>query len=148
VDDAFLVGFLEGLGYLPRDGDRPVGGDPSTFQALREVLALDQLHDEHVNGRPVGESHGLEAVEVGDVGMVEGGEEPGLAMEAGESLGVGCEGLGQKLDRDIAPEPRIGGAVHLAHAAGAEGGCDPVLSERGVDQGLVPRLILQEKLSH
>lgn len=38
----------------------------------------------------------------------------GFALEAGEPLGVGGERLRQALQRDVAPEPRVGGAKHLA----------------------------------
>ena len=48
------------------------------------------------------------------------------------------EGLGQQLDRDLAPELRVGGAVHLAHAARADRGGDPVVRERLADQGRAP----------
>ena len=44
-----------------------------------------------------------------------------LALEAGEALGVARERRGQRLDRDVAPEPRVARAVDLAHAARAEG---------------------------
>ena len=47
--------------------------------------------------------------------MVEGGEEMGLALEAGEALGVAGD-LGRKrLDGDLAAELRVGGAVDLPH---------------------------------
>ena len=62
----------------------------------------------------------LEPVDRGDVRVVEGGEEVRLALEAAEALGV-LRDLGrQHLDRDVAAEVRVGGAVDLAHAAGAE----------------------------
>ena len=37
----------------------------------------------------------------------------------------------QHLDRDLASEPRVAGAIHLAHAAGAERGDDLVGAEAG-----------------
>ena len=97
MDDALLVRLLEGLGDLLRDSDRLVDRDRPALQALREVLALDELHDEDVRLRSVGERHALEAVEVGDAGVVEGGEDLGLALEPGEPIGVGGEGLGRSL---------------------------------------------------
>ena len=99
------------------------------FEPLGEVLALDELHDEDVGLRPVRERDAVEAVEVGDAGVVERGEQLRLALEAREPIGVGSEGLGQQLQRDIAPELRVGRAVHLAHAAGADRGRDPVVGE-------------------
>ena len=64
--------------------------------------------------------------------MVERGEEAGLALEAGEALRLGGEGRGEELDSDVAAELRVGGAVHLAHPAGAQGRHDEVGSEPGL----------------
>jgi len=52
--------------------------------------------------------------------MRQGGEQLGLALEAREAIGILREGCGQRLDRDVAPEARVAGAIDLAHAAGAE----------------------------
>ena len=139
VDDALLVGFLERLGHLPRDRERLVDGHGAALQSLGEVLPLDELHDEDVGVRAAGEGRGLEAVEVGDPRVVEGGEQLRLALEAGQALGVGGNGLGQDLEGDVAPERRVGGAVHLAHPPGAERGIDAVVGQRAADQGQAPR---------
>ena len=53
-------------------------------------------------------------------GMVERRQQARLAREAGAALGVGREVRRQDLDRDVAPELAVAGAIHLAHAAGAE----------------------------
>ena len=63
--------------------------------------------------------------------MVELGQELRLALEAREALRVRGEGRGQDLDRDLALELRVGGAVDLAHAALAELGGDLVGAEAG-----------------
>jgi len=61
--------------------------------------------------------------------VVEGGEEMGLALEAGEAVGVPGD-LGRKrLDRHIAPELRVLGAVDLSHPPGPEGSQDLVGAE-------------------
>ena len=117
MDDALLVRFLE----APRRSACAMAiasssGIGAALQPIGEVLALDQLHRDDVDRGPVVEGRGLEAVELRDARMVERSEQPGLAVEAGEALGVGGEGLGQQLERDLAPEPRVGRAVHLAHA--------------------------------
>jgi hypothetical protein len=59
----------------------------------------------------------LDAVERGDAGMVQGREQPRLALEAGETVGVPGERLREGLDRDLAAEAGVTGAAHLAHAA-------------------------------
>jgi hypothetical protein len=83
VDDALVVGFLEGLGDLLRDLEGLVEGDSTARETLLEVLALDELEGEE--RPPVGL---LEPVDGGDARVIERGEEVGLAPEAGESLGV------------------------------------------------------------
>ena len=52
--------------------------------------------------------------------MIQRGEDLRLAPEPGEALGIEREGVGQHLQRDVAAEVRIAGAIDLAHAAGAE----------------------------
>jgi hypothetical protein len=48
------------------------------------------------------------------------GQRHRLALEPCEALRVLGEGLGEDLDRDVALEPHVGGAIHGAHAALAE----------------------------
>ena len=69
-----------------------------------------------------------------------------LALEAREALGVLRERGGQRLDRDVAPEPRVAGAIHLAHAARAERRDDLVGAEAGAG-GQGHRGTLTERLA-
>ena len=59
----------------------------------------------------------LEGVDGCDVGVVEGGEDLGLTLEASQALGVGCHGFGQHFDCYLTPERCVFGAVDLAHPA-------------------------------
>jgi hypothetical protein len=43
-----------------------------------------------------------------------------LALEAGKPIRIISEGSGKNLECDVAIEPRIAGAIHLAHAACSE----------------------------
>jgi hypothetical protein len=114
-------------------GDRSLADrDRPAFQALGKILAGDELHGEEVSGRPVGERRALEAVDVGDAGVVEGGEDLRLALEAGQPIGIGGEGLGKQLEGDVAAELRVRGPVDVAHPARAEGRPDQVGSEAGL----------------
>src|SRR5262245_20857511 len=54
-----------------------------------------------------------------------------LAFEPQDGGRIGGERFSQDLDRHIAIEPRIAGAIHLAHAAGPERADDLVLTEAG-----------------
>jgi len=51
--------------------------------------------------------------------MIQRGECLGLALEAGEPLGILRERLGQDLDGHLAAEMCVRGAVHLPHPADA-----------------------------
>ena len=52
-----------------------------------------------------------------------------LALESGEAFGIGGDRSRQDLDRDVAIEARVAGAIHLAHTAGAERLQDLVAAE-------------------
>ena len=68
--------------------------------------------------------------------MIEGGEEFCLALEPRESFGSLRERFRQDLQRDITIQPRVAGAIHLAHAASADFGGDFVGAEaRAGSQG-------------
>ena len=57
-----------------------------------------------------------EVVDRADVGVVEGGDGAGLALEARAAVRVGAQLGGQDLDGDRAIEARVPRLVHLAHA--------------------------------
>ena len=56
----------------------------------------------------------------GDVRVIERGEHLRFALEARQALRIGGEHLRQDLQGDVAPEPRVAGAIDLAHPAGPE----------------------------
>jgi hypothetical protein len=61
-----------------------------------------------------------EAVNRGNVGMIQGRQQPRLALEARDTIGIGDKGPGQDLERHVAPQLHIMGAIHLAHRARRE----------------------------
>ena len=52
--------------------------------------------------------------------MIQRGEQFGFALKPREPIGIVGERVGQNLDRDLALQPRVARAIHLAHAACAE----------------------------
>jgi hypothetical protein len=70
------------------------------------------------------------------------GDGAGLALEALLQVGRGGEVLRQDLDRDLAVEPRIAGAINFTHAARAGGRSDFVWAKpgSGVQRHECPRL--------
>jgi hypothetical protein len=67
-----------------------------------------------------------DVVERTDVRMIERGNRAGLAVEPLAQLRIGRERLRQDLNRDGPIEPRVAGAVHLAHPTGADR-CDDLV---------------------
>jgi len=115
VDDAAVVGELEGVAEGGDDGEGFPGGEFLDAQQLAEVHAIDEFHEE------VEEAAGLAEVVDGDnVGVVEGGEGAGFASEAFGELGVVDAFGGEELEGDEAVEGFLPGLVNDAHAAAAE----------------------------
>jgi hypothetical protein len=121
VDDAALVRLLEAGRDLQRDPKRLVEREPAALDPLLQRLALDQFHHQEVNRRSrLGMRRLLDGMDAGDVGMVQRRQHLRLAGEAGHPRGIVGEGLRQQLQRDVAAELRVPGAVDRAHAALAE----------------------------
>ena len=70
-----------------------------------------------------------DVVQRADVGVVELGDGAGLALEAGAELRAGRQVGGQHLDRHVAAQAGVVGAVDLAHPARADRGDDLVRAE-------------------
>ena len=62
-----------------------------------------------------------------NVRMIQRGQHQGFASEARHAIGILSEGFRQNLDSDVAVELGVDGPPHLAHAALAELGGDPVM---------------------
>jgi len=124
VYDAALVRRFERIRELRRNLERLVDRDASVREALGERRPLDQLHHE-----ARGAAAALEAVNVPDVRVTQRGERLRFLLEARHSVRIGREGGRQHLDRDVAPQSGIAGAIYLAHAAGANQTGDLIRSE-------------------
>ena len=75
----------------------------------------------------------LDAVDGGDVRVVQAGQDLRLPLEPGEAVGISRESVGEDLQGDIAVELRVGGLPDLAHAAFADEGGHVVVAETGAD---------------
>jgi hypothetical protein len=87
-----------------------------------------------VKGRTILESSRLNGVDRRDVRVIERREHARFAVEAGQTLGVVGDRLGQHLDGHFTAEFGVLGAIHLPHAALAELGGDPKMGEGGSNQ--------------
>jgi hypothetical protein len=88
VHDALFVRGFERLGDLARDGDGFVNRYRTAAQPLRQVFAVDQLHHER-RDRP----RLFQAVDVGDVWVIQRRQRLGLALEPRQPFGISGERL-------------------------------------------------------
>jgi hypothetical protein len=124
VDDAFFVRCLERLGDLLRDGQRLGHRQRAACQAVGERLTVDQFQNEKLRAVRL-----VQAVDGADVRMIERSEDLRFTAEASDAVGISGETRGQEFQRDVAIQLRVARAVHLAHAACAEGREDLVGAE-------------------
>src|SRR5262249_49005641 len=64
-----------------------------------------------------------------DMWMSQGGEDRGLQLETCQTIRIAGKRSGKYLDCDIASEPRVAGAIDLAHTAGSDKGANLVHSQ-------------------
>jgi len=89
-------------------------------------VPFDEFHDQRADAAGF-----LEAVNVGDVRVIQRGERLRFACEAREPVGVRRKQLRQHLDGHVAIQSGIAGAKDFAHAADAQGRDDLVRPETG-----------------
>ena len=101
-------------------------------RAARELVlqrpAVEQFHDDELLAVVL-----ADVVDRADVRVVERRGDARLAAEAVERFGVGGEIGGQELQRDLAAEADVLGAVDHAHAAGAEPLENLVMGDNGAN---------------
>ena len=76
----------------------------------------------------------LESVNGADIGVIQRGQQPRLALEPAAAIGIGGKNIRQNLDRHVAPEPRIAGAVDVSHPACAEERANFIMPKAPADQ--------------
>ena len=89
---------------------------------------FDELH--HQKMTPLSFLH---AVKRGDVRMIERCESPGFTFESRLAITIGDERVEHDFEGDVAAEPRVAGAVDLAHPSFAERAKDFVHTESRTD---------------
>ena len=111
----FLVRRLEPLGDLAADVEGFVDGKRPARESLRQRLAFDELQDQEALALGL-----FQAVDRGDVRVIERCQQLRFALEPGEPLGIRREGFGQHFDGHLAVEPKVLGTVDFAHPARTE----------------------------
>jgi hypothetical protein len=128
MDDPFAVSGAQPLGELHAQAQDFALGQRRPADLVVQSAALDQLHHQEVRAALV-----VEVVDGRDVGVVEPREGERLQAEA-LARGLVRQGARrQHLERHVAVQPFVVGAVDHAHAAGPDHLQDPEMSERLTD---------------
>jgi len=99
-----------GLGDLLRDGQAVGERHGAAGDDRREILTLDQLHHERRDAVAL-----LQAVDRGDVRVIERREHFGLALEPRQPVRVTGHHGGEHLDCDRPLQVAVGRAIDLPH---------------------------------
>ena len=139
MDDATLVSGIEGVDNLTRDREGLGRWHWTACDAIGERRPFDQFHHQrsHVAGV-------FQAVNDGDVRMVQRGKRSPFALEPGESFLLACDGFREDFDCHVATELRVASPIDLAHPALADEGGDLVRAEpsaRGQGHGGAAEII-------
>ena len=115
VDDAFGVRRIKAAGNLNADLQQFCQLDAALGDAVLESLALQQLHGDEGTAFEF-----ADVVNRADVRMVQRRCGARLAVESLDGRGIVRRLLGEKFERDAAPQARVAGAVDHAHSAAAQ----------------------------
>ena len=122
VDEAGVVGGVEGGGDARADVDRQLGAQPRLHvEQLAQALAVDELHHDGLAAAVL-----EDVVHGDDVGVGQAGDGDGLATEALGDDGIGGQARLEPLQGDLAVERDVGGQPHLGHAALGQPSLEPV----------------------
>ena len=119
MNDSLLVRRFQRFGKLTRDGQRLFQRNRPECDSVGERRPIDQLQHQRLRAVRL-----FEAVDSGDVRVIERGEQLRFALEPRQAVRIECEQLGQDLQGDFAIQLRVAGAVHLAHGARTKWGDD------------------------
>ncbi len=126
VDDALLMRGFERVGDLPGDRHRLVSRQRAVGQPIGERHTIDELENEEPGGGVF-----LDAVDAGDMRMIQRREQLRLTREARVAFRIPRKRYGQGLDGDVAAEPGVAAPIHLAHAAVAKRAHDFIGADPG-----------------
>ncbi len=128
MDDRLLVRSREAVGDLDRVVDHFTNGHRrrACGQLLPKRLAFEQFFDDE-RGLPFA----ADVVDRQNVRVIERGGRERFLFEAAQAIGVSRDRGRQHFDGDVAAQPRVVGAVHLAHTARTDGADDLVRPETG-----------------
>jgi len=122
MDDALCMRGFHGRDNLARYRQCLFQRQRALRESIRQRGSVDQLHDQSRARRlPRARRRLFEAINGGDVRVIERRENLRLAAEAGDAVRRECEGGRKNLQRNVATELRVARLIDLAHSAGADG---------------------------
>src|SRR5262249_18726979 len=104
----------------------------TALHVLRERPACDVLQ----NQTPIPREF-LHIVDCGDIRMVQGSQQPSLALRSDKTLAILTEFLGQDFDGDVSAESRVASPIYDAHSSCADDGLNFVLIYNAADPRIV-----------
>ena len=124
MHDAFRVRGIERIGYFDRQLQQPLILQRAAGNHMLQRDPIQVLHGDEPEAVVV-----RDLVDGADVGMVQGGGGPGFAPKAFQRLRIFRHFIGQELEGNEAPEHRVLGLVHHAHAAATQLLLDTVMGD-------------------
>src|SRR4029453_18565467 len=97
-----------------------VDGNRALRDLIRKRRSLNELQNERVESGAYPERALLEAVNRGDIRVIQRGKELRLTFKPCDALGIGGEDVWKDFQRDVAIQFGVAGAIHLTHSAGAK----------------------------
>jgi hypothetical protein len=131
MDDPFFMGRFEPFCNLLSEGKSLTVWNWTSLDTFGQRFSADEFHCEELPS-----ARFVDAVNGGDVGMIQGRQNAGFALEPRHAVAIVTEGFGQKLDRNAAAQLRIHGPIHFAHATGSQMADYFELSELGSNHGV------------
>ena len=124
MNDSAFVRCGEPVRDLEGQVDHLANRDRAAIHSPAKRLAFEHLGHDERHARI-----GADVVHRKNIGMVQRRGSAGFLLESMETIDVSGKRGGQHLDGDVAPEPRIVGAVDLSHSAAAQRRKDFVRAE-------------------
>jgi hypothetical protein len=127
MDDALAMRLVERVGDLAGDLQRLVERERPFLEPRGQRLALEMRHDQIVRAVTL-----ADVVDAADVGMIQGGDRAGLALETRPQIGIIGDLTGQHPDGNRSIEARVAGFVNFAHSARTECAQNLIRPSRGL----------------
>ena len=115
MHDPPFVRSFECVGDLQRDVECVRNREQPIGEPVGQRWSLDQLEHQRTNAPGL-----FKSVNRGNVRVIQRGQQPGLTIEACQSIGIGDHVRRQHLDRHVAIQSSIAGPIDFTHSADSE----------------------------